>query len=161
MPATIQLVGLCAGALLATGCVLVNVDTVERMPTQGTPLSAALHRAYLDLASAQHDDGDGLAASLFAYKARAAAQGEFVAPEDLDDWTLSEENVGHFVVARSRLVTALVRARRVNAAEETARAQTMFDCWIEAEEDGEDVSVCRTGFKTALSELRAAVSSRE
>ena len=40
------------------------------------------------------------------------------------------------------------------------RAQSMFDCWIEAEEDAGDTAPRRTGFKTALRELRDAVSRR-
>ena len=98
--------------LVATGCVLVNVETVQEMRPQGPPLNIALHAAYLNLANTEVASGDSIAASLFAYKARQAARGEFVAPEELADWRLPEASIGELTAARSRLMIGLAHTQK-------------------------------------------------
>ena len=144
--------------LVATGCVLVNVETVQEMRPQGPPLNIALHAAYLNLANTEVASGDSIAASLFAYKARQAARGEFVAPEELADWRLPEASIGELTAARSRLMIGLAHTQKVRASTEAAHAQVLFDCWVESvEETAADVcsqyvlceGVTVMGFKVA------------
>lgn len=145
-----------AAVMMATlgGC--VSVDAVSRMEASGPLLNVHLHKAYLDLAQARQASGEGFAASLFAAKARAAARGEPVPPERLDDWPAPPGRLDDLVVARARLITALAETRGTHAPQLAAEAQASFDCWIEgAGKDSATSGGCPDRFAGAIDRLEA------
>lgn len=148
---------LCA-ALAA--CATVDVGAVREMKPPPPEINARLHEAYLQLAEARLAGDDRLAASFFADKARAAARGDPAGPERLADWDLPADAADDFVVGRARLVVALAEARRSTAPDIAARAQAMFDCWLEARERNRApprAATCRDAFRAALGALEEAV----
>ena len=154
---------LLAVGFLAAACVLVDVEAVRRMTPEGPSLNAALHAAYLTRADSELARGDRLAASLFAYKARAAARGEYVPPEALEDWSPEQASRSRLAIARSRLMVALAGTRRFKAPEEAARAQVTFDGWIESERErapAQGAGDCEAEFRTALVALRRTLGDR-
>ena len=60
------------------------------------------------------------------------------------------------VAGRQRLVTQLDRNNRTQRPEIAARAQVMYDCWLEQEAEGfqyDHIAACRDQFMAALAEL--------
>lgn len=150
------------GCVAAGGCFTVDDASVRAMAPVGPAINAHLHRDYLALASTQDAQGDWRSRSLFAYKARAAARGETVIPEQLEDWRVPRGQAATVRFARARLATALVTARGERAPAVAARAQVMFDCWVEAleQDDTTPLSECRDAFRSALADFEKALSSQ-
>lgn len=144
-------------ASLLVGC--VDRGRVRTMTPPDDPFAQALHRDYLTIADERAAAGAKFAASFFAYKARAAAEGAFVLPERLEDWRLGPGAVASLSLMRLRLVSTLAETARRTAPEAAARAQVLFDCWIAAEEMQEDPEDCGGRFPQALHEVETAAAA--
>jgi OOP family OmpA-OmpF porin len=86
-----------------------------------------------------------------------------VMPEDPANWMLPADMAGEFGSARARLLGALEGNGRIKAPSEAARAQAMYDCWIQEQEikneghQPEDIEACRAEFLNALSAVELAI----
>ncbi len=136
-----------------------EVDALNKAEPVGSPFTQALSREYRDYANTElkemFDYPDALH---FARKGLAAASGEFVLPEPVSDWNLSENHIQELGAARGRLIIAFDLGARETAPELAAKAQAYFDCWIEQQEenwsDGGDLN-CKNKFIDAINELES------
>lgn len=159
----VALRGLAAGGFLLGMCACVDPASVRATPPPEDTFRHGLYSGYLDLADSHAAAGESFSASFYAYKARAAARGEPVSPERLDDWELPEARRPVLLVARARLMASIAQGQRRLGADHAAQAQVMFDCWIVREETAgrtTPVDSCRQPFWNALANLDQALERR-
>ena len=137
-----------------------EVEALNQTQAVGTPFTkhlAAEYRAYAN--NEQYTNSDYPDAIHFARKGLAAASGEVVMPEPLDDWNLNEAHMVEMGKARDMLVTVLEHGTRELAASKSAMAQARFDCWVEQQEENWDRTdiPCKNEFYQLLSELQSMV----
>ena len=148
------------GPLSATG----EIRTAQNA-TAANPFNENLRRGYLELAQNGVRQADYIDAGVFARKARLAAEGAAVEPEQLEGWG-TEPSLGkpaglvlyprsELAQARSEMLQLLNANARTNNPVQAARAQVMFDCWVEkAESVYWLVDDCRGKFYEAMDALR-------
>ncbi|MDA0241582.1 MAG: OmpA family protein, partial [Proteobacteria bacterium] len=123
---------LVGGAMLVlAGCTNLDVKSVEMMAPKGGDFNAALQKEYVALAKMEAAEFDWPDVSLFNGKAAAAANGEKVGPQNINDRRLPKDAIPGLSVARSSLVKALESGGPAKAPQHAARAQAMFDCWMQ------------------------------
>ncbi len=157
---TLRNVILTVGALALTGCTAFSsfseVDALNDAKPVGSPFTQALTAEYRDFSNRElkemFDYPDALH---FARKGLAAASGETVLPEPVVDWNLNEKHEQELAAARGRLIVAYDLGARETAPALSARAQSRFDCWIEAQEEHwNDANVpCKKEFMDAMAQL--------
>lgn len=145
--------GTAATVLLALALLqaCVGVEDARRLGPPAGPFNEELYHGYLMLAEKTEDRP--FTASVFAYKAKAAARGELIQPERIDDWLATDDLPTHWLVGRARLSTALVESQRRSRWLAAARAQVHFDCWLVASGSGGFSALadhCRDVFREAL-----------
>lgn len=131
-----------------SGCAYYDVERIKTATAEGgTPFTKALtdeYRTYANFeATKEYEWND---AAIFARKGLRTAKGEVVPPEEVAAWSLPAGRVGELTDARRRLVTALDGGARDRVPAPAAKAQAMFDCWIEEEAEGDATSNCRAEF---------------
>lgn len=135
---------------------------LEQAQTTSAPASAfdaGLHAGYLELAQAEFARGDYEDSDRFARRAEAVAEGKRVEPEHpiTHRWIPAEHRAELFNEIW-RLQKALRAGARDWAAEPAARAQVMYDCWVEEQEENfqpDDIAACRDGYMAAMAEVEA------
>ncbi len=141
-------------------------DNLEAAKNTGPPsgaFDAALQQEYIGIAQTELDEYDFQHADLFARKGIAAGNGEAVMPEDPSNWQLPADKADKLGRARQMLVDALNGGGREKAPADAARAQAMYDCWIQEEEtrneghQPDDIAFCRDGFWDALGKVQEAI----
>ncbi len=141
-------------------------DNLEAAKNTGPPaeaFDAALQQEYIGIAQTELDEYDFQHADLFARKGIAAGNGEAVMPEDPSAWQLPADKADQFSRARQMLLDALNGGGREKAPGDAARAQAMYDCWIQEEEtrneghQPDDIAFCRDGFWDALGKVQEAI----
>lgn len=145
------------GPMSATGDM-----AAARQASATSPFNENLRKGYLELASNGARDSDWIDSGIFARKARLAAEGEDVQPEDPENWGddpslggSTPETTAELQAARSELMGALGTGRTSNPTQ-AARAQVMYDCWVEkAESVYWLVDDCKAKFYEALNAMRA------
>ncbi len=146
-----------ACALILGAC--ASADQVKEAATAkptGSAFSQSLHKEYVDLAKAELAEGDRGDASHFALKAKEAATGKSVAPDDFKIRTIGGPAGKTLAGERVRLVSALQGAEAKRKPAVAAKAQGMFDCWMQEQEEGwqsQDIKACRTGYEKAMALL--------
>ncbi len=148
------------------GCAITNVDDVNAMRTvaahSGTPFTQALTNEYRAQATNEADnEGEWDDAAFFARKGLQAAKGEAPAPAEPSAAPVQSAlrfgqlgpvlqipagRVPALAEARGRLVSFLDGGGREHKPVIAARAQALYDCWLEEEWEGEAVNACRTEF---------------
>jgi OOP family OmpA-OmpF porin len=109
------------------------------------------------------DEADWMHGDRFARKGTAAGNGEMVMPEEVGDWALSAEKQPELTSSRGMLIAALDGGGREKAPAEAAKAQAMFDCWIQEEDtryEGHqpaDIAACRSAFWDNLAIVQTAI----
>ena len=158
-----------AGAMMLAlaGCgTPSSIERVAMMDTGEDAFLAHLHAGYVDLARKEAGYYDWADAANFRDKAEAAVSGVLVLPWDPASWGIdSEETMALIAGERAALMAELDSGDRVELPEAAARAQTMFDCWVEEAEEGpehpgpiaahqvEQMALCREAFFAAMEEL--------
>jgi OOP family OmpA-OmpF porin len=141
-------------------------DNLEAAKNTGPPagaFDAALQQEYIGISQTELDEFDFQHADLFARKGIAAGNGEAVVPEDPSNWQLPADKADKLGRARQMLVDALNDGGREKAPGDAARAQAMYDCWIQEEEtrneghQPDDIAFCRDGFWDALGKVQEAI----
>ena len=148
------------GVSLLAACTAIDIEKTRALPSNGTPFQKALHVEYAELAFVEDDEGDPDNAVLFDKKAHAAAQGKGVQPQDTKARKLPRNKVAELEAARTALVAALDSGAREKAPKHAARAQVMFDCWMEEQEEDfqpKDIARCRSAFEKALAAAERAM----
>lgn len=137
-----------AGLILLAGCGTMDVREIQATKTQGgTPFTQALTDEYRAYATHEAEvEYEWNHAAIFARKGLKTSKGEVVMPEELATWEVPAPRVGELRDARMRLVGYLNDGVRERVPAPAAKAQAMFDCWIEEEAEGEADSNCRAEF---------------
>ena len=153
-PAGLALVSLAGLTLAACG---TQLQEAERALPQGTAFERALYAGYLALARSEYDSGDYRDSDAFARRAIQAARGEAIGPEPVARRKLTEvSDRGLLSQTRERLLVTLGGGAAERTPDKAARAQTLYDCWLEEQEENrqpEDIAACRDGLLTLLAEL--------
>jgi OOP family OmpA-OmpF porin len=147
------------GAFSAEG----NIEAAKMAGPPPGAFDKALQAEYIGIAQTEVDESDYEHADLFARKGLAAGNGEMVMPEDPANWKLPANLADEFASGRQNLLAALDGNGRTKAPGDAARAQAMYDCWIQEQEltneghQPEDIEACRKGFWDALATVQAAI----
>jgi OOP family OmpA-OmpF porin len=141
-----------------------NIEAAKIAGPPSGPFDAALQQEYIGIAQMEVDESDYEHGDLFARKGIAAGNSEMVMPEDPANWMLPANMADEFGSARQRLLAALDGNGRTKAPSDAARAQAMYDCWIQEQElknEGHqpaDIEACRKGFWDALAAVEVAIA---
>ena len=148
----------CLGTLILGGCG-TRLLTAEQIQPEGSDFQAGLYEGYVALARREFAEGDYLDSDSFAERAITSAKGDLVLPEALDARRLPAPEAGRLAEARARLISALDGGARDRDPETAAQGQTLFDCWMQEQEESlesADIDVCRDEFYQVLAALEAA-----
>lgn len=135
-----------------------DVDGVKTLQPTGDAFHKALFTEYVAVAEAERGRYDWGDTAYFLDKARAAAAGQTVLPDEVADRAIAA-GAAQAATARQALVAALDGTARSTMPQVAARAQASFDCWLEELEEGHqpgDIKACEDRFRAALAELTAA-----
>ena len=147
-----------AVAFIAGCAARPDINAIRSMPSKGDAFQQALHGEYLVLAKWEEDQGDYDSADYYVMKAKMAAEGKAVAPTEMKERKIPASAIADLNAARTRLMGALAATASKKAPADAARAQTMFDCWMEQQEENfqpEDIALCRSGFEGAMRNIEA------
>jgi len=147
-----------AGLILSglAGCTGMQLDRAQGVEPQGTAFDVNLYAEYLTLSTSEYDEYDYKDSDTFASRAMAAAAGNPSHPEEIAARDLPPETVGELTGARLRLVSALDGGAATSDPMHAARAQAMFDCWMQEQEENiqpDDIAACRANFEEAMKSL--------
>ncbi len=143
------------GILLLAGCG-TQLEQAQGLTPQGTAFDKNLYQGYLELSSSEYGEGDYRDSDAFADRAMRAGTGQAVEPEEIDLRALPADKAGELTTARRRLTAALDGPAAAGKPAEAAKAQVMFDCWMQEQEENlqpSDIAACRGGFIDAIAEL--------
>ncbi len=155
------LVAAFCGAVSLAGCAGMELQKTENINLTGGDFRARLYQAYRDLARTEYQEGDYVNSDRFALRAQAAAAGENVVPEDVRAERIPADRFAEMAAARRRLMALLTKSARGAEAADTARAQAMFDCWVEEQEEDrqpEHIALCRGRFFDAVGRVELAMA---
>lgn len=156
---------LATGMIALSGCTVFDtyseVDALNEAKAVGSPFTQALAAEYKTFANRELKDMFDYPDALhFARKGLAAASGESVMPEPVNDWNLSESHIKELGAARGRLIVAFDLGGREIAPATAAKAQVSYDCWIEQQEENwqtHDILTCKKAFEASMNELEGLV----
>lgn len=133
-----------------------DLAEVRNMPTKGNDFTKALHKEYLALAEYEQGEVDWRSVSFYTTRARMSGNGEQVYPTKLDERNIPADKMDALSEARNKLMNAYYGGGPAKAPAQMARAQAMFDCWMEQQEEGHqaaDIAKCRIGYTAAMDAL--------
>lgn len=133
----------------------VNEIMEAPAPTVGSAFTKAAfaeYKAYAIHEAKEEYEWDH--AAVFARKGLKSAEGTVVDPEMTADWGLPADRVPELDAARARLVGYWGNGARERVPASAAKAQVMFDCWVEEEAEGDSNSDCRAAFLKVEPELQ-------
>ncbi|MGZ8410722.1 MAG: OmpA family protein [Hyphomicrobium sp.] len=140
------------------------LEQARAMQSTGAGFDQAMVGNYIALSEVELAQGDFRDGRAYAARAALEAQGQTLAPEEVEARPyLAPAYKPELTAARARLVAALDAGGRENSPEVAATAQAMFDCWQEQAEENlqpDHIAACREGFMAAMAQLEsgAAVS---
>ena len=152
-----KMVAVSALALLA-GCSMTSesftskshVQKLEAAEVTGSAFAQALAAEYRELAKfEQYKMYDYDSAQHFAGKGLAAAGGEEVAPDEVNQWPQPADKVAELEGGRQTLLNMIASTKDTDPAR-VAAAQARFDCWLEQQSENfqtDDIGTCRDEFK--------------
>ena len=149
--------GIC---IALTACAGIQLEKARGVSPTGADFDRALYDGYIDLSSAEFAEGDYRDSDFFALRAIDAAGGSPVEPDTLGNRDLPRDGVAELGPARQRLVNALAATAGGKAPRRAARAQVMFDCWMQEKEENfqpEDIAACRDAYLQIIEEVEVAV----
>lgn len=141
-----------------------EVKALNQAQASGSPFTQQLTAEYRAFSNYLLNDLKDYADALhFARKGLAAAAGENVMPEPVNDWDLTAAQIIEISDARARLVSAFDRGAREIIPGRSAVAQARYDCWIEQDEasvndTGKHGNLdCKNEFMAAMAEVEAVL----
>jgi len=144
------------GMAVLAACSAIDIEKTRKMPSKGNTFQQALHKEYAELAFLEDDEGDSDDAIYFNNKAMMSAAGNKVGPQKIKDRKLPGDSKWELDAARRILVAELGSGAKDRMPAKAARAQAMFDCWMQEKEENDqpkDIARCRSAFDKALSDL--------
>jgi len=150
-------------AVTISACAGTELQKAREMQPAGSPYNVELARGYLELSRNEYSEGDYVDSDFFAMRSIATGKGQSVAPQAIGERHLPANKVGELTAARQRLVAAQGAGGAKVAPSDTARAQVMFDCWMQEQEENrqpDDIAACRDGFATALGRVEMALAPK-
>ncbi len=147
-------------ALMLSACGLEYDRALDATPS-GSAFDNHLYKEYIDLAGEETGESDHGNADVFATRAITAAAGNPGEPEELAKRTLPEGTEGDLQVARATLVGAFAKSAKEKIPDQAARAQAMYECWMEEQEENiqpDDIAACRAAFEEALVQIADALN---
>jgi len=158
----------CAGIILTTaGCAQLNLGgqaftadgdiAAAKRGQASVPFNEELRVGYLALAQKERDIGDWRDAGFFGAKAASAAADRTPAISPLSRWELPANHVPEFQQGLVALNTEFDSGARERAPAAAAKAQTMFECWAEEQEENwqtNEIAACRQQFQLALKQIQ-------
>ena len=151
------------GALVAA-CSSIDLDATKMMSLSGDNFQKALFKEYVDLARSEDEQADSRSAVYYNTRAKMAAAGKDTGPQDLKDRKIPAGAIADLTAARKKLTDALAAGAGKTAPEKAARAQAMFDCWMEQQEENDqpkDIAACRSAFEEAMKGLGGAKTAKK
>jgi OOP family OmpA-OmpF porin len=144
------------------GCANRPMNQLGSVSPSGTAFDNSLAQQYMGLSGVEKASGDHKDADAYARRAMAAAEGNPTQP-DAPEYRqlLPNKYKAELTAERQRLVTALDSSGRTKAPADAARAQAMYDCWIEqATENFQEkhIQACRDAYMTAIAKVEAALA---
>jgi outer membrane protein OmpA-like peptidoglycan-associated protein len=148
-------------ALALSACVGQLLEDTQGLQPAGDAFTQALYFEYLDRAEHEYGYGNFESADDFSKRAQASARGNAPLPSFPDDYQLPAQHIGEIKQAYRRLNDALSSGGPEKAPKDMARAQVMFDCWVE--EQAEDrqpshIAHCRDEFMAAMERVEAILN---
>jgi len=134
-----------------------DLDAVKNMDSQGSAFQKALHVEYVDLADDERLESDWADAVFFNDRARNAANAKSFGPQNMGDRSIPAKAAPAMSSARARLIAALEAGGAKRKPKAAARAQAMFDCWMQEQEENfqpHDIARCRANFEAAMKQLQ-------
>ena len=147
-------------------CAGTTLEQAQSTSSSGGEFSSALNKYYLQRASHEYGYGNYESSDWFASRAIQAANGEAVPPQSPSERMLPSDLEGMVGSSYDRLNAALdgtadtAGAGRDMAPDAAARAQVMFECWMEEGHEGrqpDHIAFCKDEFFAALKEVEAAI----
>lgn len=148
-----------------------NLRTLKAQPAHANPFNSGLQREYGALGEEWLAESDHQHADLAIRKGYAAGNGLNTLPEDPRTWWLPGRSRAELYDWHGKLIQAL-DANRASRPAPAARAQAMYDCWVEQEHEDvwmrdltyglqrkenlyqpEDIAKCRNAFFCAMQEM--------
>ena len=151
------------GALVAA-CSSIDLDATKKMPLSGDNFQKALFKEYVELARSEDDQADSRSAVYYNTRAQMAAAGKDTGPQDMKDRKIPSSATADLAAARKKLTDALAAGAGKKVPEKAARAQAMFDCWMEQQEENDqpkDIAACRSAFEEAMKGLGGAKAAEK
>lgn len=150
------------GAFALAGCAGATYDStikdLQQAPRSGSAFDNALADEYQGLAEFEgykmYDYTDSI---YFAQKGLSAAAGKTPLPQPVSERNLTADHVGELTTAHDTLAKALDGGARASMPAKAARAQAMYDCWIEQQEENfqkDDIAACKGKFDLAMKDLK-------
>jgi len=153
-----------AAALLGACSNTDLIKQTEQTTPTGSDFAKSTYKEYLELGKSEEAQGDRSSAKHYLTKARLAASGKEVGPDDPALRDIAGPEEAPIKAGYGKLKTALESGAGQRKPMEAAKAQAMLDCWAEQSEEGvqpDDIRACRTGFETALAALGEKATSAE
>lgn len=148
-----------AVAMALSACGGLELGKAKTVSPKGTAFDQHLYVEYITLSQMEYDETDYKDSDTFALRAVAAGSGKSPAPEEIAARKLPADKVGELTAARGRLVAALAGGAAEKLPQPAARAQAMYECWMQEQEENfqpKDIAACRAGFEEAMAKLEAA-----
>lgn len=152
----LKLVASLAFMLVLGACGFGNLDKLKRTTPVADPFNRTLSQEYLAFSESEAAQYDWTDSAYFAEKGLKAAYGQQTEPENISHWDLPPNLVPTIRDARKQLVDALKSDAAHRAPEKAAKAQFLFDCWVEQQEENwqtEEIAACRESFYETLDGL--------
>ena len=140
-----------AATALLGACGGLGLGTAQHTAPTGDALTKALYKEYIALSKGDYEDSD-----VFAMRAMTAASGQPQAPEHVDARPQRKKAAKALGAARKRLVNALIGGAASAKPAMAARAQAMFECWTQEQEENnqqDHIDRCRIQFFIALAQI--------
>ena len=150
------------GAMLLSGCTGLELGEAKTaLPRQGSAFDTELANDYLQLSTDEYGEGDYRDSDTFAVASIAASAGKSPMPAEVNSRDLPADKAAELSAARARLTSAMDKGARQEKPAEVARAQVMFDCWMQEQEENlpfqkDQITDCRDGFLYAMEQVDAA-----
>jgi len=146
-----------AGSVIALAACAQNLNTIKRTEITPSNFNTALASDYKSYAMCEASQKDWRDAEHFATKGVESNNGADVGPDEIANRKVKDAGaVDELNHARQCLTTALTGQVKGHQPADAARAQSLFDCWAEQQEEGWQeghIMVCREEFYAALAKL--------
>ncbi len=157
-------------ALMLGACGDTELQKSRALPEQpvaGTPFTQSLTKYYREAAESQWTGhSDFQSSEHFAQKAQAAAAGQLISPDTVQEEGRQVKKNGEVSEARTHFMEAMDRQAAAKAPDDAARAQVALDCWMSEARDptqaveskwlDKKVRNCRADYYEAMAKVDAA-----